>query len=591
MKAKYFLIILFTSLLFGLSCSDEFLEQPPLGAYSAPSLANLKGVEGMLIGTYSILDGSWFESWGNNHFNQQGGASNWVWGSVRGEDAYKGTEPSDGVDINPIERFEVQPSNPNLNNKWNACYDGIGRANETLRTLAIADGIADNDKKRIEGEARFLRGHFHFEAMQTFGNPAYVDETVTDYASIKNDHLIWPEIEADFKFGFDNLPEIQTAAGRANKWAAASYLAKVYMFQGKWAEAKALFDQITLSGVTASGVKYALTDLYSDNFRVAAEGGNPESIFAYEASSGDGSISNGNYENTLNMPHGSSSRAACCGFFQPSQNLVNSYKVDANGLPLLDTFNDEDVPSDEGLSSTDPFTPYAGALDPRLDWSVGRRGIPYLDWGLHPGNNWIRAVVNGGPYSPKKNVPRLEEFDGGTAGVYDWGFTLSSLNVHILRYSDILLLAAEAEAELGNLDDALAYVNQVRARAANPAGFVKLDDGSNAANYVIGLYSTFGSQAEALKAIRFERKIELAMEGRRFFDLVRWHLISKAGKSAAPFDIVSHMNAYLTKERIKRNHLNNASFTEKYIYAPIPEYVITQSTVDGVRNIVQNDGF
>ncbi|MEZ4824813.1 MAG: RagB/SusD family nutrient uptake outer membrane protein [Bacteroidia bacterium] len=591
MKLKYFLILLISSLLFGISCSDEFLDQPPLGAYSAPSLANLKGVEGMLIGAYSVLDGLWFESWDNNHFNQAGGASNWIWGSIRAEDAYKGTEPSDFVDINPIERFEVQPSSPPLSNKWNASYDGIGRVNETLRTLAIAEGISESDTKRIAGEARFLRGHFHFEAMQTFGNPAYVDETVTDYPSVKNDHKIWPEIEADFKFAFDNLPEIQTAAGRANKWAAACYLAKTYMFQGKWSEAKALFDQITVSGVTSTGVKYALTDLYADNFHVAAENGNPESIFAFEASSGDGSISNGNYENTLNMPHGSSSRAACCGFFQPTQTLVNSFKVDANGLPLLDTFNDVDVKNDEGLASTDPFTPDAGTLDPRLDWTVGRRGIPYMDWGLHPGNNWIRAVVNGGPYSPKKNVPRFEDFDGGTAGVYDWGFTLSSLNVHILRYADILLLAAEAEAELNNLDDALAYVNMVRQRAANPAGFVKLDDGSNAANYLIGTYSGFGSQAEALKAIRFERKIELGMEGRRFFDLVRWHLISKEGKSALPFDIVSHMNAYLAKESIKRNHLANATFTEKYIYAPIPEYVITQSTVNGVRNIVQNEGF
>ena len=167
-----------------ISCSEEFLNVSPPGSYSEPSLQNAKGVEGMLIAAYSALDGSWFESWGNNHFNQQGGASNWMWGSVRSDVAYKGTEQSDGVDLNPIERAEVQPSNPTLNNKWNACYDGIGKANAALKNLVIArDEFSDADATRIEAEARVLRGHFHFEAVKVFGRAAYFESIHTAPAS------------------------------------------------------------------------------------------------------------------------------------------------------------------------------------------------------------------------------------------------------------------------------------------------------------------------------------------------------------------------------------------------------------------------
>ncbi len=590
MKIKLYLGFLVMAGIWLISCSDEFLDQPPQGAYSGPSLANASGVEGLLISTYAALDGLWFESWDNNNFNQNGGASNWIWGSVRAEDAYKGTEPADGVDINPIERFEVQPSNPYLMNKWNGSYDGIGKANETLRTLALVEDISEEARTRITAEARFLRGHFHFEAKKTFGNPPYVDETVEDFAAVTNDKDIWADIEADFQYAFDNLPGTQISAGRANKWAAGAYLGKTFLYQGKWAEAKAVFDQVINNGTTAEGVALALEPEYHNNFSASHEAGNSEVLFAYEASNA-GDFVNGNYENTLNQPHGSSAEGAgCCGFFQPTQNMVNSFKVDANGLPLLDTFNDEDVPDDEGLASSDPFTPYDGPLDPRLDWTVGRRGIPYLDWGIHPGNNWIRQVVNGGPYSPIKNVPMASDFNNNLAGVYDWGFTMTALNVKIIRLADVLLMAAEAEAELGNLGPALDYVNEVRMRAANPDGFVKTDDGSPAANYQIGMYSAFANQAEALKVIRFERKIELGMEGHRFYDLVRWDNVTDAGRTALDFDIVSYLNDYLAGED-DRQHLANATFQEKHKYAPIPEFVITQSTVDGVENIKQNPGF
>src|SRR5258708_755854 len=418
---KYSFKIIATSflLMMSLSCSDNFLKEGAPGAYSEAALTNLKGVEGLLISTYSALDGSYFESWNNSFFDQVGVASNWVHGSIRGGDAYKGTEPTDYVDINPVERHEEQPSSSLAFNKWRASFDGIAHANETLRVLKAATSIDATTATRIQGEARFLRGHYHFELLKTFGVPPYVDETVTSdkLPSIKNDVSIWDKVEADFQYAYDNLPASMPNVGRANKWAAASFLAKVKLYQGKFSEAKTLFDAVVASGVNSNGTKYGLFAKYSDNFNVAQETSkSPEMIFAFEASVYDGTFANGNYENTLNQPHGSSAGAAggtptypeagCCGFFQPSQSLVNAHKTTAGGLPLLTTYNSSDLKNDFGLGSSDPFTPdNVQTLDPRLDVSIGRRGLPYMDWGIHPGNNWIRQQSNGGPYSPKKNVP------------------------------------------------------------------------------------------------------------------------------------------------------------------------------------------
>lgn len=592
-------ITAFALLFLSISCSDEFLEADPPGSYSEPSLQNASGVEGMLIAAYSALDGSWFESWGNNQFNQNSGASNWIYGAVRSEVAYKGTEPNDGVDLNAIERMEVLPTNPTIGQKWGAIYDGIGKSNAVIRNIPLADDMSDAQKLRVEGEARALRGHYHFEGVKVYGRVPYVDETVgidIPYAQVQNpavgEPFIWSDIEADLLFAYNNLPGTMPDPGRINKYAAGALLAKVYMFQGKWSEAEPILDDIINNGTTANGTDLELMARFHDNFRADLESSNTESLFAYEASHGDGSISNGNYENTLNQPHGSNARTSCCGFLQPSQNLANSFKVDENGLPMPDTYNDSDIVTDEGVASDAAFTPEQGTLDPRIDWTIGRRGIPFLDWGVNPGSGslgWVRDLNNGGPYNPVKQVPMFAEFDAQLAGVIDWGFTSSAKNVHIVRLADVLLLAAEVKAELNKLGDAVDLVNQVRRRAANEDGWVKDENGDPAANYSISEYDSFGSQAEALEAIRFERKLELATEGHRFFDLVRWH--ENSSRSALPFDIISYMNDYFQKESIKRSHIAGASFEERNLYIPIPQNVIAQSTVDGKENITQNPGY
>lgn len=551
------------------SCKESFLELPPLGAYDEASLANKKGINGMLINTYATLDGqegTWY-----------GGASNWVWGSVTGLDAYKGTEPSDQVDINPVMRFEVTSSNPIVLNKWNGTFDGIGQANQVLKILPKVTDMTDAEKLQIEAEAKFLRGHHHFEGVKMWKNIPYIDENVTDFKTQTNTANIWPQIEADFKFAYDNLLEVKENQGRANKWAAAAYLAKAYMFQNKFAEAKQLYDQIIANGKTAKGVKYGLTPNYHANFRVTSEN-NEETVFAIQGSYGDGATNNGNYDMTLAYPHGGGSKpGGCCGFFQPSQSFVNSFRTDATGLPFLDTYNATNVTSDEAFLSTDPFTPYAGDLDPRLDWSVGRRGIPYYDWGPHPGRDWIRQVAYGGPYSPKKNTYYAADI-GATAGVVGWGWANNALNVTIMRYADVLLMAAEAEIEVGSLDKALEYINLVRTRAKNSP--VK-NGAADAANYNVGTYTTLGSKENARKIVRFERKLELGMEGHRFFDLVRWGIAD------------TEINGLLAIEGVRRSGaLGGASFKKGiHEYFPIPDFAISQSIVDGQPQLTQNPGY
>lgn len=553
------------------SCDDSFLEQPPQGVFAYPSLTSSAGIEGMLIAAYSQMKGAaaeWYTS-----------PINWVWGSVLSDEAYKGSEKNDQADVNPLERFEVLPSNPLVESKWRAIYNHIARTNQVLIALKDASDITPDQATRITGEARFLRGLSHLEAIKVFGNVPFVDENETEY-KVPNDGPIFDEVIADFRFAYENLPGTMDAIGRANKWAAGAYLAKTMMFAGRFADALPILKDVIEHGTTSAGVPYGLWDKFNDAFTIENENGK-ESVFGMQFSVGDGSTTNGNYEMTLAYP--APIFTGCCGFFQPSQNLVNSYKTDDDGLPLLDTFNDEDVTNDDGKLSTDAFNEYTGKLDPRLDWTVGRRGIPYLDYGDHPGYNWIRKQDFAGPYSPKKNVFSAAERDAKLGGAAGWGWNNSAKNFVLMRFSDVLLMAAECEAEAGTLENATDLVNEIRNRASNPDGFVRegnLPAGAPAANYNIGLYPTFPNKEFALKAIRFERKLELAMEGHRFFDLVRWGIAEDV------------MTNYLAVESLKRiEALGGATFKPRNIYQPIPTYAITNSYKAGQPTLKQNPGY
>ena len=559
------------------SCSDSFLDVKPKAALSVSTLQNNKGVNSLLTGAYALLDG-WATAEGA-YRSYQVGADNWVYGSVASDDAYKGTIAGDQPPISLIEQHNIASDNIYFRGKWRGMYDGIARTNDVLQILPNVIDVTDAERAQLVAQARFLRGHFHFELKKMYNNVPYIDETIYDPNNLESTKLpntedIWPKIVADLKAAYDVLPTKQTQPGRATRWAAAATLAKAYLFQGKYPEAKPLLEEIVNSN------QFKLTDNYHDNFK-AVSNNNVESIFEVQYSVNDGASGgeNGNIGSTLNYPYGGGGVTTCCGFFQPSQNLVNAFKTDpATGLPFLDTFNDSDVTSDQGIEATAPFTPYAGSVDPRLDWTVGRRGIPYLDWGVHPGKTYVRDQAYGGPYSPKKHV--MYRSDVGT-NTFAGNPRLNANNYRMIRYSHVLLWLAEIAAQQNDLEAARGYVNQIRARAAKPAGFVKKADGTPAANYVIGLYNDpFPNQATALKAVQFEQRLEFAMEGHRRFDLVRWNIAEQV------------LNAYYAVEGNKRSYLKNVKFVAgKHEYFPIPIQEILNSQVGGQTTLVQNNGY
>ena len=571
-----------TALLLVYSCKDSFLVVPVTGQLDAKLLSGKLGLDAAIISAYSQING---------RFNRMGSPSNWVWGSIRGGEANKGTDPGDFSDINPIQRYEALPTQGVISDKYNSNYEVAARANAVLKLLVTASAdVTTADKTSFEAQAKFLRGHAYFELKRAFGNTPYIDETVdvgSGIEKVKNDVDLWPKIEADFQFAVANLPATQGQVGRVNAWAAKAYLAKVYMYQGKFAAAKTLFDDIIANGKTSNGKTYGLNPQYADVFK-ASNDNNAESVWAYQAAANTGSVNNANPEFDLNWPYntGADGPGNCCSFFQPTFAMGNSFRTDAGGLPLLDgSFNTVgQVKTDMGLESSAAFTPDAGNLDPRIDHSIGRRGIPYLDWKDFPGKDWIRNQPNAGPYQTKKYAYYKSD-KGSLQDNSTWTPGYTAINYTIIRYADVLLMAAEAEIEVGSLGTALNYINQVRNRATNPAGFVQ-KGGAPAANYVINTYTTLGSQANARTIVRFERLVELSGEGHRFFDLMRWTLADGNGKTGKGL-----LNDYIAYEKDKypSGAFAGISFTNNQDeLLPIPQ---SQIDIVGADILKQNPGY
>jgi starch-binding outer membrane protein, SusD/RagB family len=557
------------------SCRDSFLEVAPTGSLADAQLATKAGVEGVLIGAYAALNGVFG--------NRLEGPNHWVTGSICGGDANKGTDPGDYSSINPMQRYETDPTQGDLSALWRGRYEGVSRCNTVLRLLSQAKDISPADAARIAGEARLLRGHFYFDLKKHFNSIPYFDEKTpaSEIPKVANSPAVWDKIEADFQFAFTNLPETQGQAGRVNKWAASAYMGKAKLYQKKYAEAKTWFDNTINNGKTTNGKKYQLLEDYTQIFNAEYDN-HAEAVMDVESSMNTGSVANANYFDDLNYPYntGLDGPGNCCGFFQPSFDLANTFRT-KDGLPLMDGSYNSDANAlkhDYGVESSAPFTPDAGPVDPRLDHSIGRRGIPYLDWIAHPGKAWIRAQPYAGPYSPKKYVYYKSQENKLTDGS-SWTRGYATMNYTIIRFADVLLMAAEAEIEAGSLAKARELTNLVRARAANKAHWVKKADGTPAANYVIALYpeSAFASKASANEVVRMERKLELSGEGHRFFDLVRWGI-------AEPV-----LNAYLRNEaKILVTKFGGAKFTAgNDEYYPIPQREIDlQGTV-----LKQNPGY
>lgn len=555
MKRNIIAYMLTALVVFG--CSDEFTEGTNKGALSDAALANAVGVDLLLTAAYSALDGQvgvgGWEATGDN----------W-WIDVLSDDAHKGSTNGDQAPLHDLQTFNNwDNSNGYFLGKWSALYAGVNKANGVI---ALAATITDVDVSEKIAEARFLRAHFNFELTRIFRNVAYIDEVMAvEDPDQPNTGELWDEIEADFQYAIDNLPAVSTEGGRANAFTARAYKAKAHLYQEEWSEAETLFDAVIASG------NYALNAEFLDNFNEAGKN-SAESVFSIQFTANDGATdnANGNGGGTLNFP-GGGPFGSCCGFYQPSQDLANAFKTTA-GVPDVANYNATDIDNDQGIASADAFTPYAGNLDPRIDYTVGRRGIDYNGYGEHVGFDWVRAQPDAGPYLPKKNVYKSGET--GTMGTGNWGQQFAGLHYHIMRYADVLLMAAEAKAEQGKDADAMALVNQVRKRAMDMTPVQAVDGSGDAANYDIAEY-TSGTFTDPVEMIRFERRLELSMEGHRMFDLRRW---SQGGSYATDM-----MNTFLSNEARTVTTMATTAYSSKHNVFPIPGRAI-----DVAQNLTQN---
>ena len=538
------------------SCKKA-LDYTPTGVLSSSDLTSPTAIEGLVTAAYAAIGNG--DMIGPIY-------SNWAYGSVRSDDAYKGGGGTGDVgEIDAMEHYNlVTPSmDAFVSRSWKNLFKSISRANVALRAVnSLPDADFPSKKTRI-AELRFLRGHSYFTMKLLYKNIPIFDENATseDILKVSNDlsnDESWNKIAADFQFAIENLPEIQKDAARATKYAGQAYLAKVRLYQAYEQDEKhkvirinpaRLQEVVTLTQAVISSGEFSLSPDIANNFLPETENG-PESVFAIQFTINDGTTAGRlSYEDGLNYPHGAP-QYGCCGFHAPSQNLVNAHTTDANGLPNFDTFNN-------GIADLNTVT-----VDPRLDHTVGIDGHPYKYDPAKPfSDSWVRDP---GVYGNFHSM-RFQQVATSSSYFKLGPFMGTAKNYDILRYDDILLMQAEAYIELGQQDKALSIINQIRTRAAASTGKLKKADGTFASNYNIKTYSATGWTKDfARKALQWERRLEFATEGARFFDLVRWGI-------AEPI-----LNAYIAVEKTRRSFLATAKFTAgRDEYLPIPQSEIT----------------
>jgi starch-binding outer membrane protein, SusD/RagB family len=558
------------------ACDDEFLTKEPQAALSGPALNNAAGVEGKLISAYSTLSGYGMDGGGTWYYSTWA----WIFGSISSDDALKGTDAGDQPEHSFIETYDFNTFNVHNRDKWRSGYWGAARANDVIQSAEAAEDISATRKAEIIGEAKFIRGWQHFEMQKMYRTPKYVgSENFSlddlDASKVPNSGKIWAQIEQDFADAAAALPATQGQVGRASKWAAKAYLAKAKIYQSDWSGAEPILMDIINNG------PFELVDNFEDNYLVATRN-NKESIFEiqYAVSSADTNASNAE----IGLAHPYIAPWGCCGFLQAPQDLVDFFQTDANGLPLLDeSWKTNHITNPTGANIGQPIG--NPSVDPRLDHTVGRPGILFKNHHIMQ-VDYVRDLTYAGPYFSKKHIAEPEGF-----GVGGWG-NLSANNFRIMRLGHVILWAAEAKMELGKLEESRALINRLRARAANPAGFVPgatqgatrpeyTLTGTPGANYNVGQYTeAWTSQATARQAVRYETRLETAMEGNRFFDLQRWGVQNEV------------LNDYLARESKYRIYLQGKKFTSpKNEFYPIPTYAIDRSFKDGEPTLTQDPNY
>ena len=530
------------------SCSEQ-LDLKPQGEFTAEQL-NDESIEGLMSSAYQGLEAHFFD---DNNAAFAGPITNWVF-DVRSDDAYKGGEGvSMEANIHQLEIQNIASDNATCLNKWENNYLGIARVHKAMQAINDASNV--NEKEALLGELKTLRAWYYFDLNRIFKSIPYFtedDDPKTVPNGNKSREEIYAAIKADLEEAYAVMKESQDQPGRFNKYVAAALLAKVNAQTSTWAEVQKWADVVINSG------KYSLYDNFADMSKLEFNN-KKESIMAIQFSTANDNI-HINFCNLLNTTR-SDGNVFGSGddFFLGSQNLVNAFRTDDNGLPYLDgTFNKVNVTTD-----------YAGNVDPRLDLTVGRIGMPFRGHLYTEG--WCRDYNTYGEHSGKKGL--IDPSSPDMVQGFPWG--ASGLNFCLIRYADILLLKAEAlveqatgnnAAEDGKLVEARDLVNQIRQKAARSidGNYSPVDLDPFIANYNVGLYPTTGdgnlywSKDRARMAVRFERRLELAMEGHRWFDLVRWGTA------------IETINKYMEEESALRPYYVGASLTEDEIYLPIP---------------------
>ena len=554
------------------SCNSMLDDQIPQGTLSDEQVKDPTNAEAMVVSAYAIFTtaediNSSFSMWNYD---------------VRSDDAYKGGNGTSDGDV--FHQLEIQQgvltTNWNLNDIWERLYNSISRVNTAIALLNECDDSFTMKKQRL-AEMKFLRAYGHFLLKRLFKKiPFVIDENLTydEYNNLSNTSYTndegWQVIIDDLMEAYNTLPEKQADKGRPTKAAAAAFLAKVYLYKA-YHQDDANSNQVTsinkedLEKVIefTNPSLYANYGLESDihnNFRPEEQFENGiESIWAIQYSRNDGSTyGNLNWSYGLIPPNLTGATDGGCDFYKPSQNLVNAFHTGSDGLPLLKTFNDKD------------YDMANDNADPRLFLTVGMPGLPYMfnaNYIMNQTSLWSRSNGLYGYYvTLKQNV------DPALIGEYliKGSYWASSMNRIVLRYADVLLERAEAYAQLGQTEQAINLVNQIRSRAASSTQMISSYPSRYGVKMYISNYHGSFSKNDAVEIVKMERRLELGMESERFFDLVRW------GEAA------SVLNKYYSEEIDNCAIYKDAHFTiNKDEYLPIPFKQISASNGNYTQNV------
>lgn len=554
------------------SCEDFLDEHQPQAALSDDQVKTPKNAEAMAISAYAIFTSA-----------EDINSSFSMWNfDVRSDDAYKGGNGTSDGDV--FHQLEVQQgvltTNWNINDMWVRLYNSLSRVNSAIALLNVTGDDFAMKNQRL-AEMKFLRAYGHFLLKRLYKNiPFVVNENLTyeEYNELSNRQYTndegWQLIIDDLMEAYNTLPVVQQDKGRPTRAAAAAFLAKVYLYKA-YRQDDAASNQVT--SIDKSDLEkvieftnptlyanYGLENDIHNNFRPEEEFENgKESIWAIQYSRNDGSTyGNLNWSYGLIPPNIPGATDGGCDFYKPSQNLVNAYRTGSDGLPLLDNFNDKDYDM-----STDN-------ADPRLFLTVGMPGLPYMfnkNYMMEETSIWSRSNGLYGYYvSLKHNV------DPALIGSYliKGSYWASSMNRIVFRYADVLLMRAEAYAQLGQADQAINLVNQLRSRAASSTQMISNYPSSYGVKMFISNYRGAYSNEQALKIVKMERRLEMGMESERFFDLVRWG-------EAAPV-----LNKYFAEEIDHCSIYSVAHFTaNKDEYLPIPFSQLSASNGHYTQNV------